>query len=376
MKFYSLTLGACAILGYIFLALSAHAQFISTATTTVHISVCGDGLATGDEVCDSGVGNNTGLYSTSTADRHCNATCSFMGPYCGDAILQPQYGEACDDGNNTDGDRCSSICQIEDLPAQQSGGGGGGGGNFNPGGYAPVAQTQVIITGKAYPDANVHILKDGTDMAIVKADGKADFYYSTTNISPGVATFGFWAQDSSGLKSAALTTTLSVVANVVTTISGEFLPPTIDLDKRKVNKGDVLTISGQAPLDISVVTHVHSNQDVTQNATSNDSGGWKVAFDTSPLGDEDFHTAQAVFQMNVGGNTVESAYSQSISFYVGQNDVGRKFISDLNNDGKVNLVDFSVLLFYWGTSGPVGDLNSDKKVDLTDFSILLFNWTG
>jgi len=40
-------------------------------------------------------------------------------PYCGDGNLDP--GEQCDDGNNVNGDGCSSVCNTE-------GGGGGGGG--------------------------------------------------------------------------------------------------------------------------------------------------------------------------------------------------------------------------------------------------------
>jgi len=50
--------------------------------------------------------------------------------------------------------------------------------------------------------------------------------------------------------------------------------------------------------------------------------------------------------------------------------------SDLNKDGKVNLVDFSILLSFWGSSDPDADINQDGTVNLADFSILLFNWTG
>ena len=49
---------------------------------------------------------------------------------------------------------------------------------------------------------------------------------------------------------------------------------------------------------------------------------------------------------------------------------------DLNGDGKVNLIDFSILLFYWGSDNACADQNSNGKVDLVDFSILLYNWTG
>jgi hypothetical protein len=50
--------------------------------------------------------------------------------------------------------------------------------------------------------------------------------------------------------------------------------------------------------------------------------------------------------------------------------------SDLNGDGKVNLVDFSILLSFWGTSEENPDINGDGIVNLADVSIMLFNWTG
>ncbi len=57
-----------------------------------------------------------------------------VAPSCGDGYMDP--GEACDDGNNTDGDGCAADCTIET-------GGGGGGGNESGGccgvgGGAPV----------------------------------------------------------------------------------------------------------------------------------------------------------------------------------------------------------------------------------------------
>jgi hypothetical protein len=52
--------------------------------------------------------------------------------------------------------------------------------------------------------------------------------------------------------------------------------------------------------------------------------------------------------------------------------------ADLNCDGKVNGIDFSILLAFWKTLAPFGnpraDLNKDTKVDSVDFSILLYNW--
>jgi hypothetical protein len=52
--------------------------------------------------------------------------------------------------------------------------------------------------------------------------------------------------------------------------------------------------------------------------------------------------------------------------------------ADLNHDGKVNSVDFSIMLSFWKTSSPFKnscvDINLDKQVNSVDFSILLYQW--
>lgn len=50
---------------------------------------------------------------------------------------------------------------------------------------------------------------------------------------------------------------------------------------------------------------------------------------------------------------------------------------DFNNDGLCNIVDLSILLFWYGKTGPQiarYDLNSDKVIDLKDISILFYHW--
>ncbi len=47
---------------------------------------------------------------------------------------------------------------------------------------------------------------------------------------------------------------------------------------------------------------------------------------------------------------------------------------DINGDGSVNVVDFSILLSKWNTSDSASDLNGDGIVNVVDFSILLSNW--
>ena len=49
--------------------------------------------------------------------------------------------------------------------------------------------------------------------------------------------------------------------------------------------------------------------------------------------------------------------------------------ADLNGDGKVNLVDLSILLFHLGKFNVEYDCNSDNKVDFIDISIMFYYWT-
>lgn len=54
-------------------------------------------------------------------------------------------------------------------------------------------------------------------------------------------------------------------------------------------------------------------------------------------------------------------------------------IGDINCDGKVNLIDFSIMAYWYKLrSAPPAnvDLNGDGKIRLVDFSILAYHWTG
>ncbi|MGH7141151.1 MAG: chitobiase/beta-hexosaminidase C-terminal domain-containing protein [Minisyncoccia bacterium] len=53
-------------------------------------------------------------------------------------------------------------------------------------------------------------------------------------------------------------------------------------------------------------------------------------------------------------------------------------VGDINHDGKVDILDFSILMSEWGQTGSSvsADLNHDGVVDILDFTILLANWTG
>jgi hypothetical protein len=54
----------------------------------------------------------------------------------------------------------------------------------------------------------------------------------------------------------------------------------------------------------------------------------------------------------------------------------KREIADVNEDGRVDLIDISILLTNWGTPKNQGaDLNGDGKVDARDLSTLLSKWS-
>lgn len=342
------------------------------ATTTLFISICGDSLVSDGEDCD--IPSETGDYSTTITGRQCSDTC-FWGPYCGDAILQTLYGEQCDDGNNDDGDFCSADCSRE--TADSGGGSSGGGGNSSTGGSSSeLGSTEVTLQGKAYPNVTVNVLEDGEAVGTVRTNSRGEFLFNT-DTEPGTVSYSFWANDTYGIRSSTFTTTFDATQGAVTNVSGILLPPTIRADKTQVNPGETITFTGHAAPSASVEVLIGNNLR-TLTATSDTSGAWSVALTTTGITPASY-TAKARYIEGSGALKRESTYGSVLQLAIG---VEGKVASnaDLNRDGKVNLIDFSILVFWWGSPGgnsnPPADINGNARVGLEDFSILLFNWTG
>lgn len=352
--------------------LYALAQSGFIATTTVNLAICGNSLVEPGETCD--VPGETGAYSTTIAGRQCRVNC-FFGPYCGDGILQSIFNEQCDDGNNNSGDFCSASCTIE--PAGSGGGGSSGGGKKNTGGADQnLGDTQVNVVGQTFPSATVNIMLDAKSVGTVRSNSAGRFEFAT-NVSPGTVSMGFWTTDASGIRSITYNTTFDVTQGAITNVAGILIPPTIALSKTNINPGDVITISGQAQPNAKIDVQIGSSQRVVSTNAGVD-GKWTITYDTKSLTAKEY-TVKARSVIGSGGVSSESSYGTALQLFVGV-DGKASTPSDLNRDGSVNLIDFSILIFWWNTnagdSDPSADINGNGKVSIEDFSILLFNWTG
>ena len=260
------------------------------------------------------------------------------------------------------------------------GGGGSGGGGGGAIDTTPIVMPTVVnFKGMAYPLSKVYILKDGQVAVTTISDPGANFSVSLTDLTTNTYKFSIYAEDAGGRKSSSFSFPIFVTAGTTVNIGNIFLSPTIDIDKSEVKKGDNLAIFGQSAPKGEITISVHSEKEYFFKVTSNDIGAYLYNFDTSVI-----EIGKHQTKSKGAKNGELSSFSAPVSFTIGnqnknmeKNDCS-KLRGDLNCDSKVNLVDFSIMAFWYKkTSPPVNvDLNSDGKITLVDFSIMAFNWTG
>ena len=127
---------------------------------------------------------------------------------------------------------------------------------------------------------------------------------------------------------------------------------------------------------------VHSEEPLFARTLADEDGIYLQNIDTSPLAiGRHSARARAAYRGEI------TAFSRSIDFMVGTRSVvrvaERLLKGDLNNDNRVNLIDFSIAAFWHRrTITPAfatierERLNGDGRINLVDFSIMAFHWTG
>ena len=251
-------------------------------------------------------------------------------------------------------------------------GGGGGGGLFLKGG-------DVTISGTGIPGAALTILKDGK---VAKEDQVAvtgSFTNIFTQLDRGTYTWGVYVKDPDGNISSTYNSTIYLIGGTNNIISPVYLSPTIKAATTTVPIGGSLLLFGYG-IALSQVQAIMNKQGdvlnskiITATTTANGNGSWKMVISTEGLKKGTYEVkAQSLIT-----SKDQSTFSPTLYIGVGENPSPNfKNRADLNKDGKVNLVDFSILLFNWKTSDTVADINQDGTVSLIDFSIMLANWTG
>ncbi len=247
---------------------------------------------------------------------------------------------------------------------------GGGGGVYN-------LYSRAIINGFAYPQAPVILLKDGQIAAVILAEKSGNFKIDVTGLSPGNYNFSVYAKDNNGLKSNIVSFPAAVEPNKVFEISGIFIPPTLSADKVEVKKGETLEFYGQSAPGAEIFLQI-SPVGLLIKTRSDNNGNYLFRLDTSSF-DYGFYSAKT----RTFRGSLTSGFSYLFDFRIGTEDIFKKppvcpEHGDFNGDCRVNIVDFSILIYWFFKGNPPAkvDMNADGKVDLFDFSIMAYYWTG
>lgn len=321
--------------------------------STVRISICGSNYIDDDEICDGTdlAGNTCQTFGFTHGNLYCSSAC--------DEFI-------------------TSSCYTPPTPPP-GGGGGGGGAIPSP---TPV-ETRVNLAGKAYPLSEVSVLKDGQLIVETLAGPDANFNASVAGLSSGNYTFSVFSKDKFGIRSSLFTFPIYITSGVTTSIGGIFISPTIAVDKSEVKLGDNIAIFGQSKPNSEITININSEEEIFVIVSADDIGVYLYNFDTARLTPGE-HSARA--KSALSGNI--TPFSKKVAFLVDSKNVVADpehniIKGDLNKDGKVNLVDFSIAAYWY--KRPLSEsfkiieaerLNGDAKVDLVDFSIMAYYWTG
>ena len=268
---------------------------------------------------------------------------------------------------------------VNAVVVSVSDGGGGGGSSGGGGSYENAG---VFFSGRAYPLSKISILKDGQLVLSTIAGPDSNFSATLGNLSSGDYTFSVYGEDKNGLRSSPFTFPIYITSNVTTSITGIFIAPTIAVDKSQVKLGDTIVIFGQSTPTAHVLISVNSVQEIFKSVSSDVDGVYLHNFDTSVLDLGSHSTKSKAIK-----NDDISPFSSTVSFVVGKDNIlvdNKKLIKcDLNEDGRCNLIDFSIAAYWYKRPLSVefairerAHLNGDGKIDLVDFSIMAFYWTG
>ncbi len=269
------------------------------------------------------------------------------------------------------------VTETVTVSAQVDGAAAPGGGIS--GGLA-IPRTAVRFSGEAYPYATVSFLKAGAPAGEVLADSLGKFSATLEEKYDSTILYTLFAHDAAGAKSLLINYPLVVYSGYLTHLSGIRFAPTILTDRAQVKAGDYLTVSGYAlpnkSLEVAIIPRVPlGSQAEVFTLSSEPSGYYKIVLPLSrlPKGDYTVHISYPS----------DARKSRLVKFTIGDVNIPSAELSqnipgDCNADSKIDLVDFSVLAFWYGKPNPPRcvDANDDGIINLVDFSILAFWWTG
>lgn len=245
------------------------------------------------------------------------------------------------------------------------------------GSSTPVT-ANVSLSGSTSPGATVTVTAPGTYPHTVVADSHGSFSVVYDRLPFGEYVFSVSATDTKGMYTATTVMPLVLGNGVSASVSGIILGPT--LSARPLEESTTVRVSGMSvPLStITIWTDAFIETPFTVRAdaqgayiydidfTSRTSGVYRFRAKATVDGFDTQYGLPALLPVSVG----KDASSDKNNPVVGP--ICDVHAGDFNCDGLINLLDFSILSFWYQKSNPPlrVDLTGDGVVDLADMSLL------
>ncbi len=302
-------------------------------------------------------------------------------------------GYECYDGQDNDGNGledypsdpgCDSYTDDDESTAVQGGGGGSGVSAV----YHPTPTPSSVSTGSSafygitIPNTLIRVLQDGIVVETVRSDEDGRFTVMVSLLGDGLHTFSFIAVTDYGTT---LPFALPLIrkGNEETETTGIALSPVVAASVTSIARGESLSVFGYAQPASPVQIEVHSDPVFVQTVQSGADGSFEVAFPTDGLAFGE-HAIYAKTFINGAWTDLSLPWR----FTVGTQTTIAPIVSevchaDVNGDGRVNIVDLSVLEEWFEKplstemrKTEASCLSGDGEITPIDLSILGYYWTG
>lgn len=240
--------------------------------------------------------------------------------------------------------------------------------------------SSLSISGYTVPAAFVTATENGGVVGTTTSNVNGFFTFVITAADPGSHTYLVFSTDQSNRTTAQTAVNVFLIANTLTTVTQLLLSSTLAIDKAEINPGEIITFYGTAKPNSQINIFVEGPLR-TYFANTDAAGDWN--FTLSGTETQGYTPGQyqvyTIVQDTVGNQSITS---NTLTFKVKSQDSNNPdplcdiSRGDLNCNSVTNLVDFSILLYHWGTNHKVADINKDGVVSLVDFSVMMFYFTN
>lgn len=262
-------------------------------------------------------------------------------------------------------DETSNVSEISNFVDGVTG--------VSPGTSKGVGPTSVKFLGQAYPNSTIEILRRSiadeiyrnipTEEMIVNDDGT--FLASYTGLLGSDYLFALRVIDTDGRDTGILSFNVDLLRGNLA--AKDFvIPPTLSHGPDVIRKGSGIELEGYAAPNSTVV--VELDNEITAETSSDSAGYWTNYLNTNlySFGNHNIRTKQI---LNDGR---ESDFSKGHTIKISSLILPE---ADFNEDEKIDIADWSVFLFKWGSSDnnirSILDFDKDGNINISDFSIFL-----